>query len=229
MKLAVMQPYLFPYIGYFQLIYAADLFLIYDDVSYIKQGYINRNSVLSPNGRARFTVPVPGASSNKLISELAFSTDVSKVLRTLEQSYSKAPFFSVVFPMIRDILEHEDRSIALVCQKSYQTVFSYLGLEKQLEKTSELDYDRSASARDRLLTLCHKFDADCYINASGGRELYAKDEFAERGVALKFIDSLPVVYQQASKEFVPNLSIIDVLMNCSPGEVISLLKQYELN
>ena len=101
MKLAVMQPYLFPYIGYFQLIYAADLFLIYDDVAYIKQGYINRNSILSPNGAARFTIPVPGASSNKLISELKFSGDVAKVLRTIEQRYCKAPHFEEIFPMIR--------------------------------------------------------------------------------------------------------------------------------
>lgn len=229
MKLAIMQPYLFPYIGYFQLIYAADLFVIYDDVSFIKQGYINRNSVLSPNGKMRFTVPVPGASSNKLISELTFSSDVSKVLKTIEQSYTKAPYFEVVFPLVREILEYEDRSIAVVCQKSYQAMFSYLGLEKQFIKSSELEYDRTLSARDRLVALCRKFQADCYINAPGGRSLYAKREFAEQGVDLKFIDSFPVEYPQGNREFVPNLSIIDVLMNCSPHESINLFKQYGLN
>jgi len=228
MKLAVMQPYLFPYIGYFQLIYAADLFLIYDDVAYIKQGYINRNSILSPNGATRFTVPVPGASSNKLISELAFSEDVAKVLRTIEQSYSKAPHFEEVFPMIRGALELDDRSISSVCQKSFEDIFSYLGLEKQLKKTSELEYDRSASARDRLIALCHQFGADCYINAPGGRKLYAKQDFAEKGIDLKFVDSLPVEYSQGSAEFVPNLSIIDVLMHCPPEEVKRLLSRYEL-
>ena len=156
MKLAVMQPYLFPYIGYFQLIYAADLFLIYDDVAYIKQGYINRNNIWSANGATRFTVPVPGASSNKLISDLAFSGDVAKVLKTIEQSYSKAPYFEGVFPMIREALELDDRSIASICQKSYEDIFSYLGLEKQFKKTSELEYDRSASARDRLIALCQQ-------------------------------------------------------------------------
>lgn len=228
MKLAVMQPYLFPYIGYFQLIYAADLFLIYDDVAYIKQGYINRNSILSPNGATRFTIPVPGASSNKLISELAFSDDVTKALRTIEQSYSKAPHFGEVFPMIRGALELDDRSIASVCQKSFEDIFSYLGLEKQFKKTSELEYDRSASARDRLIALCQQFGANCYINAPGGRKLYAKQDFAEKGIDLKFVDSLSVEYSQGSAEFVPNLSIIDVLMHCSPEEVRSLLGCYEL-
>ncbi|MBJ7265753.1 WbqC family protein [Idiomarina abyssalis] len=229
MKLAVMQPYLFPYIGYFQLIYAADLFLIYDDVAYIKQGYINRNSILSPNGATRFTIPVPGASSNKLISELAFSEDVAKVLRTIEQSYSKAPYFEEVFPMIRGALELGDRSIASVCQRSFEDIFSYLGLKKQFKKTSELEYNRSASARDRLIALCQQFGADSYINAPGGRKLYAKQDFAEKGIDLKFVDSLLVEYSQGGDEFAPNLSIIDMLMNCSPSQVIENMERYELS
>lgn len=228
MKLAVMQPYLFPYISYFQLIYAADLFLVYDDVAYIKQGYINRNSILSANGAARFTIPVPGASSNKLISELAFSWDVAKVLKTIEQSYSKAPHFEDVFPVIRETLELEDRSIASVCQKSFKNIFSYLDIEKQFKKTSELEYDRSATARDRLIALCRQFDADCYINAPGGRKLYAKPEFSKQGINLKFVDSLPIEYSQGNAEFVPNLSIIDVLMHCPPEEVKHLLNHYQL-
>ena len=229
MNLAVMQPYLFPYIGYFQLIYASDLFLVYDDVTYIKQGHINRNRVLSANGATRFTLPVLDASSNKLISNLQFSADVAKVLKTIEQSYSKTPYFETVFPLIRQILEYGDRLIASVCINSYEAVFSYLGLDKQLRKTSELEYERSKSAQDRLIALCHQFGADCYINAAGGRTLYAKSDFAEQGVELKFIDSLPVEYQQGNSEFVPNLSIIDVLMNCSPEEVVYLMTQYELN
>lgn len=229
MKLAVMQPYLFPYIGYFQLIYASDLFLIYDDVAYIKQGYINRNSILSTNGATRFTVPVPGASSNKLISELAFSGGVAKVLKTIEQSYSKAPYFEDVFPIIRGTLELEDRSIASVCRKSFEDIFFYLGIEKQFKKTSELEYDRSASARERLIALCQQFGADCYINAPGGRKLYAKPDFDEKGIDLKFLDSFPVEYSQGGAEFVPNLSIIDALMQCSPGSIRGLLSQYELN
>ncbi|WP_417522031.1 WbqC family protein [Marinobacter sp.] len=229
MKLAVMQPYLFPYIGYFQLIHASDLFLIYDDVAYIKQGYINRNAISSPNGVTRFTIPVPGASSNKLIKELSFSNNVTKVLSTIEQSYSKAPHFADVFPLVERVLQHEDRSIASVCMRSYQEIFSYLGIQKRFRKTSELDYDRTASAKDRLIALSHKFEADCYINAPGGRSLYFKDDFEKHGVRLQFIDTLPIQYQQGGRDFAPNLSIIDVLMNCSICEVERLLTMYALN
>lgn len=228
MKLAVMQPYLFPYIGYFQLIYAADFFLIYDDVAYIKQGYINRNSILSVNGVTRFTVPVPGASSNKMISELAFSRGVSKIIRTIEQTYSKASYFKDVFPMILEALQHEDRAIASVCQKSYEDIFSYVGIEKKIYKTSELEYDRNNNARDRLFSLCNKFGSDCYVNSPGGRDLYSKQDFSERGIDLKFIKMLPVEYPQGGVEFVPNLSIIDILMRCSPEEINNMLARYEL-
>jgi hypothetical protein len=229
MKLAVMQPYLFPYIGYFQLIYAADLFLIYDDVSYIKQGYINRNSVLSPNGPSRFTLPVPGASSYKLIRNLQFSTDVKKVLKTIEQSYAKAPYFEPVLPLISQVLEQEDRAIASVCLNSYQAICSYLGLDKQFKKTSELDYDRTASAQNRLINLCQKFGADCYINSPGGRSLYSKADFMKHGIKLNFIESLPVEYQQGNNTFEPNLSIIDVLMHCPPSEVLNMMALHELD
>ena len=228
MKLAVMQPYLFPYIGYFQLIYAADIFLIYDDVAYIKRGFVNRNNLLTPNGVTRFTVSVPGGSQNKLFSDLKFSRNVDKVLKMIEHGYSKAPYFDDVFPIIRETLEFEDRSIASVCMKSYENIFSYLSIDRKIRKTSDLDYDRSTSALERLVMLCEYFGADCYINSPGGRKLYAKPDFANRGIKLKFIDSLPVTYSQGTSEFVPNLSIIDVLMRCSPETVKNFLTYYEL-
>lgn len=228
MKLAVMQPYLFPYIGYFHLIHAADLFLIYDDVSYIKRGFVNRNSISSPGGLAKFTVPVLGASQNKLFSELEFSEEVDKVIKTFEYSYSKAPYFENVFPIVQKTLKFPDRSIASVCKKGFEEIFSYLDIEKVFKKTSEIDYDRSVSARDRLIALCHHFEADKYINAPGGRKLYKKQDFAEAGIDLKFVDSLEVEYRHAGENFIPKLSIIDVLMNCSPEEVTSLLGNYEL-
>ncbi len=228
MKLAIMQPYLFPYIGYFHLIDAVDLFLIYDDVAYIKRGFVNKNSIASPSGSANFTVPVLGASQNKLFSELQFSKEVDKVLKTFEYSYSKAPYFENVFPIVYETLNFPDRSIASICKRGFEEIFSYLNIEKTFRKTSEIDYDRSVNARDRLISLCNIFGANKYINAPGGRKLYKKQDFAEAGIDLQFVDSLAVEYRQAGKNFIPNLSIIDVLMNCSPEEVKFLLVRYEL-
>lgn len=229
MKIAIMQPYLFPYIGYFQLINSTDLFLIYDDVNYITRGYINRNSILTPNGIKRFTIPVNSASRNKLIKDLTFSNDINNLIKMVKYSYSKAPYFNSIFPIIKETLETNDRVIADLCLKSYKLIFAYLGIDKKLIKTSKIEYDRERPAQDRLIELCHKFNAKTYINASGGRELYKKEEFLKEGINLKFIDTLPIKYQQGRNEFIPNLSIIDILMNCSKKDILEIINKYELN
>ncbi|MEJ2491637.1 MAG: WbqC family protein [Desulfuromonadales bacterium] len=228
MNLAVMQPYLFPYIGYFQLICASDLFLLYDDVSYIKQSYINRNSILMNGQLLRFTVPVPGASSNKTINQLSYSKDVRKVIETISQSYSKAPYYGETFPMISEILKDEERSISDLCLKSYSMIFSYLDLKKKFLKTSDLVYKRDLPAEDRIIELCKKFEADCYINSHGGAFLYSKENFMDADINLLFLKPEFHAYKQMSREFVPGLSIIDCLMNCAPSEVRFLFSKYEL-
>lgn len=228
MKLAVMQPYIFPYIGYFQLIYASGLFLIFDDVSYIVRGYINRNVILSSSGEVRFTIPVLEASRNKNICELKFSSDVGKALKKIEHNYSRAPYYEAVFPLVERVLKFEERVISSVCMKSYQEIFAYLGVEKEFKRTSDLSYDRDLPAQERIIALCHKFGASCYINTLGGRDLYSKHDFFKAGVDLKFINPWMAAYPQRRKEFFPGLSIIDILMNCSPEEVKEHMNMYKL-
>ena len=150
---AVMQPYLFPYLGYFQLINCSDSFIIYDDVNFIKGGYINRNYILSNGEKQRFTIPVPGASSNTKINELCYSTDVKKVLASIQQAYSKAPYFEEVYPLIEKVLKGKERSISNVCLQSYVEIFNYLGIRKNFFKSSDLKYDRKKSPAERLVEL----------------------------------------------------------------------------
>ncbi|CAG34771.1 WbqC family protein [Desulfotalea psychrophila] len=228
MVIAVMQPYLFPYFGYYQLVNCADKFVVYDDVNYIKGGYINRNNILVKGQSQRFTVPVPGASSNKKIKELSFSSDVKKVLSTIQQSYSKALFFNEIFPIVEAILTYEDRSLAEVCKQSLSQVFAYLGVEKEIIKSSELDYDHSLSAADRLIDITRRFGANKYINSIGGQSLYNKDYFQSNGIELSFIKMDEVSYTQANNKFVPYLSMIDVLMWCKKERVVEMLKSYKM-
>lgn len=228
MNLSVMQPYLFPYIGYFQLMYASDLFLIYDDVSYIKQGFINRNSILMAGKPLRFTVPVPGASSNRLISELSYSRDVIKLLKTISQAYSKSPYFSEVFPLVRQTLELGERRVSDVCLESYRLIFSYLGLDKRILKTGDLEYQRELRPEDRIISLCKKFGANRYINPVGGSHLYSRERFKSKEVDIYFLRPIFDEYDQGGEGFFSGLSIIDCLMNCSPSQVRSMLCRYEL-
>lgn len=224
--IAVMQPYIFPYLGYYQLVNVADAFVLYDDVNFIKGGYINRNNILVDGAAQRFTLPVPGASSNKKICDLSFSPDVKKILKTISQTYSKAPFYSDVYPLIEMVLQAEDRSITSVCQLGIKSVFDYLGIEKKIIKSTDLVYDRGASPADRLIEITKSFEDSVYVNSIGGQALYDKDYFDARGVELKFLKMKLVQYSQAEDEFIPNLSMIDVLMWCEPTFVKKLLNEY---
>lgn len=228
MSFAVMQPYLFPYLGYYQLVNVVEKFVFYDDVTYIKGGYINRNNILSNNKVQRFTVPVPGMSSNVLINKLSFDNNVKKQLKSIEQSYAKAPFFSNVFPIIRRVLMDEKRNVEHICRLSITEVMDYLGIKKKYFYSSELNYQRNTGAANKLLNISKVLGSREYINSPGGKSLYSKEYFLEGGIKLQFIEMGECQYHQNSDIFVHHLSMIDVLMWNSKDEVIELLNKYTL-
>lgn len=226
MNVAIMQPYLFPWIGYFQLIYQSDIFVLYDDACFIKQGYINRNSILCNGQAQRFTVPVPGASSYKRINELCFSDQVGKIVKTVGQCYSKAPYFQDVMPLVEAVLFHQQRDITACCQRAIESIFGYLGMERKIIRSAELDYDRTENAENKVIGMCKALKGDMYVNSTGGRHLYRADSFAAQGITLRFLQANNTEYAQGEHNFVPYLSIIDVLMHCEPDQIKQALKNY---
>ena len=229
--LAIMQPYLFPYIGYIQLMAAADKFVIYDDVAFINKGWINRNKILVGGKENLFTIPLIGASQNRLIKDLEIDDSTKwrgKFLKTLEQSYKKAPQFQNVFPVIVEIIASEEKMIAGMIVKSLELIANYLEIKTEIISSSSIYQNENLKAQERILDICLKEKAQQYINPSGGMELYNKNHFAEQGISLNFIRSKPIVYPQFQNEFIPWLSVIDVLMFNSKEEVNNILNQYEL-
>lgn len=229
MKSGIMQPYLFPYLGYYQLVNSVDKFVFYDDVAYIKSGYINRNSILVDSKAQRFTVPVIGSSQNKLICDLNFDINVRKTLKTIAQTYQSAPFFSDIYPIIESVFLDNNRNVAHVSSRSISTVFDFLGIDKDFYFSSELDYDRKASREDKLIAISKLVSCNEYINGPGGRKIYDKIYFSEKGVELSFIDIKVYSYYQNGYTFIPHLSMVDVLMWNNKCDVLKLLDQYELN
>lgn len=227
-----MQPYLFPYIGYFQMINAVDVFVFYDDVNFIKGGWINRNRMLISGSDKLFTVPLKDASSFKLIKDVEINNEVpaySKILTTIAQSYKKAPFFSEVFPIIESVFRSPSSTIGDLAKLSIQAVNDYLGITTVLKRSSVDFADTKGMERaERLIAVCKQTGAEKYINAIGGQELYTKEYFASQGIDLKFIKSEPIAYKQFDNEFVPWLSIIDVLMFNSVEEIQVILNKYLL-
>lgn len=229
-----MQPYLFPYIGYFQLIAAVDKFVIYDDVNFIKGGWINRNNVLINKKSTLFTVPLDKASPFLLINETRINLKFYdnwkiKFLRSIEQSYKKSEFFSDVYPLVEKILDNQESD--LICKlalRSIKIICSYLQIQTEIVDTSEIYINKKLSGQVRVLDICKVEKATHYINPIGGIQLYSKNIFNNNNVVLNFIKAKPICYKQFENEFQSWLSIIDILMFNSVEDIKEMLNQYEL-
>lgn len=241
MTIAIMQPYIFPYIGYFQLIYASDVFVFYDDVNFINRGWINRNRILLNGTDHMITVPCKDASQNKLIKDIAVLNDpkaINKLLTTIRTAYSKAPFFTSVFPIIEEVLstamhpenEESPTNIAGMAAQSVLKICDYLGINRKF-RYSSLEYNnRELKKADRLIDICHVEGIKHYINASGGKAIYTKEYYAEKGIELDFLNSQKYEYTQQNNTFVPWLSMIDVLMYNSIDDINNkILPLYHLD
>lgn len=232
MKIAVMQPYIFPYIGYFQMIHAVDKFIFYDDVNFIKQGWINRNKILVSGKDYLFTVPLSKANSftlikDTLINEKLYETWKIKFLQTLSQNYKRAPHFSPVYRLVSEILNLPHTGISELAIYSVQSISQYINLKTPFATSSKSYQNKDLERQERLFDICRQEKSAHYINAAGGQELYKKEDFLAEGIRLDFIKSLPLEYKQFTKPFVPHLSIIDLLMFNDPDEISGLLTQYE--
>jgi hypothetical protein len=234
-KLAIMQPYLFPYIGYFQLMHAVDRFVVYDDVAFIKQGWINRNRILINGEAAYFSVPIRHASSFVTIRETLIDDDpqnarwVEKLLKTLDNAYRRAPEFARVFPLVESVFQRTTNRIADLAVASLESVADFLEIRIDWVKSSVAYGNDRLKGEDRVIAICGAEQANEYINVAGGRELYSPARFRAHGLALQFIRPKLVEYPQFTNPFVPSLSIIDVLMFNQRERVKELLDSYDLD
>ena len=231
MKTAIMQPYFFPYLGYFQMFSAVDKFVLLDDVNFIMRGYINRNSILL-NGKAhKFSIPLEKPSQNKLINEIKLNfslKDKENFLKTIQLAYKKAPFYKDFYPILESIVLNEENDLTKYLKFSFEKAKEYLNLDTEILISSEIEKDNTLKAQDRIIEINKKLGSTTYINAIGGQELYNRDDFKAVGMELKFIKMKPVEYKQFKNEFVPNLSMIDVLMFNSIENILDMLNKYEL-
>ena len=231
MKIGIMQPYFVPYLGYFQLINAVDKYVIYDDVHYIKGGWINRNRILINGNPSYFNVPLIGASPNKLINEIEVSNEdvlIQKNLRMLEGAYKKAPYFNDVYELMKDILCSGKTNLAEYLTYSIKKICEYLDINTEIVISSELNKDNSLRGKEKVVAIVKELGGTTYYNAIGGQELYSFDYFKENGLELGFIKTNLVEYKQYNNEFQPYLSIVDIMMFNSKEEVKKMLDSYEI-
>ncbi len=221
-KLAIMQPYFLPYFGYFQLIAAVDLFVLYDDIKYTKKGWINRNRMLQNGKAVTFSLPLKGDSDYLDVRErrLAENFDRDKLLNQFIGAYRHAPHFSRTITLLEQVMRYEDTNLFGFLHHSIARTCEHLGIATEIRVSSGVAVDRNLKGQDRVLAMCGELGASTYVNAIGGMGLYSGESFREKSVELKFVRSMPFEYPQFGDEFVPWLSIIDVMM-FNPRETIA--------
>ena len=231
MKIAVMQPYIFPYLGYFQLINAVDKFIIYDDVNFIKKGWINRNYILINSKSKLFSIPLQKASQNKLINEIhIIETNKwkSDFLKTISYNYKKAPFFKDFYKILEKIINYNEINLELFVFYSIQEICNYLEIKTEFLKSSQIIKNNNLKGENKIIDICLALKATDYINPIGGIDLYDKSFFSNNKLNLYFIKPDITSYKQFENEFVPGLSIIDFLMFNSIDDTVDKLNKFEL-
>jgi hypothetical protein len=232
MKLGVMQPYFFPYIGYFQLINAVDEFVVYDAIEYTKKGWINRNRILVNGNDAYISLPLRNAPDSLFVNarQLAdtWPAERKKMLNRIGAAYRTAPEFRVIYPLIEAWLQVPERILFVFLHGLLVNLVEYLKIDTRIRISSHIDFDNELMSEDKVLAIAKARGADEYVNPIGGQGLYSRKRFQENGIRLSFLQSGETVYPQLVDEFIPSLSIIDVLMFNSPALVEEYLDNYRL-
>ena len=231
MKIGIMQPYFFPYIGYFQLIQAVDQFIVYDNIKYTKKGWINRNRILHNGKDMMFSLPLKSDSDYLNVDERELASDFNrnKLLNQIKAAYRRAPYFPHTFPLCEQVVHFEDENLFRFLHHSIVKTCEHLGITTEVKISSDIAIDHNLKNQEKVIALCNAVGASTYVNAIGGMELYSKETFREKDIELKFIKSKPFEYVQFDDEFVPWLSIIDVMMFNSREETLaSITGNYDL-
>lgn len=228
---AVMQPYLFPYIGYFQLLHACQHFVLLDDAAFIRQGWINRNRILLHGAAYTFTIPLAAQSSFAPINGTMLLPDngwKGKLIKTIDQAYRRAPHHTAVLALVEGVILAADADIASAAERSLRACMAHIGLVRPMIRSSALNLPLGLKGQERVIAICETVGTGLYVNAPGGRDLYSSAAFKAHGMDLRFLVPGEITYAQGRGSFVPGLSIIDVLMWNTPEQVRGLLARYTL-
>ena len=221
-----MQPYFLPYLGYWQLLKYVDKYIIFDDVNYIKKGYINRNKILLKTGLYQFTLSIDRVSQNKKIYELELLDGHDKILKTISQGYKNSVNFKALYPDIEDIFNFKAQFLVDFIEHSIKKICKLLSIDIEIIKSSEILL--AETGINKIIPLCKLYSANVYVNPIGGIDLYKKEDFLDHNIELKFIKSIPMEYEQLKIPFHPNLSILDFLFNVPKAEWATHLGSYEV-
>lgn len=231
--IAVMQPYLFPYLGYFQLIATADVFVLGDDLQYVRSGWVNRNRILHNDEARLITFPLKKDRFQLQINQRQlcdhFSDEAERLIRLIAESYKEAPYFAQVMPLVERLIHFPQPNISLYAEHAIREMCAYLHIVTPIMRSSDLILGSPVDKQERIIRIAHTFEATTFITPEGGSVVYDRDHFARNRLLVRFFRMNPVEYRQFRQPFVANLSIIDVLMFNCVEQVQQMLTQYRLD
>lgn len=230
MKIGIVQPYFLPYIGYFALINSVDKFVYFDDVQYIRRGWVNRNRIKIVDNWHYITLPVSKASFSANINEIYIAKDekeVNKIKKSIENNYRKAPCYNEIKELLFDLIV-SGKNLSKLNISLTNKVCNYLDINTKMYISSEIIKSNFLKGEDKIIDICKILDGNHYINPIGGVKIYSKEKFSKYGIKLNFIKMNEIVYPQGKRDFIPNLSIVDVLMWNSKEDIRSILNNYIL-
>ena len=235
MKIAIMQPYLFPYIGYFSLIYNTDRFVFFDTPQYIRKGWINRNRIISSSGEPiYFTVPTQKAARETAINQILINNEEQwqeKLYGQLSVYKNKAPYYAKVLELVHEVVDGEKNMISKLAIDSVMKTCNYLGIDKPFDVFSKMKLPGVvANAPDEwALSISKALGCDTYVNPPGGMSFFDRDKYKTAGIKLQFLQQELIPYVQKLGRFVEGLSIIDLMMFCKEDEIREMMEHYELS
>jgi hypothetical protein len=214
---SVMQPYFFPYIGYWQLINESDIFILFDDVQYIKKGFIDRNTIIFNSQPLKIKLELKKSSQNKKINQIFIGNNRCSILNQIDSSYKKAPNYKNFMPIVENIMLNEEENLARFLGYSILKIAEYLNIDTVFKYSSDFKTFTSGKEKIKDLTILNK--GNIYLNMIGGKRLYDREEFLKSGINLMFMNCNTIIYPQSSNLFLPFVSILDVCFN-TPIEII---------
>ena len=235
MKVAIMQPYFLPYIGYFQLINAVDEFILFDTPQFIRHGWIERNNILKLNGEPSYIkVPLVKHNRNISIKDVKINNSTNwqdKIFAQLTHYKKKAPFYNEVLALLKGIFKNDTQSIVQLNNYSLLIICEYLNIKTSIKIWSEMNIEiEETNAPDEwALNICKRINASSYINPIGGQSFFDTQKYGTSDIEINFIESNELKYKQFGNEFAPWLSIIDLMMFNRKEDIKCMLNQYTLS
>lgn len=233
-SVVLMQPYFFPYIGYYSLIDKADIFIVCDEVQYIRQGWMNRNRILNCNTEFHYIcMPVIKAPQKTAIKDIRIDQQLqwkTKLRQDLTRYRNYGRYYKNAMEVIEACLAYETDSLTAFHVNSMKQVMAYVGIEGRIEVLSEMNLKlpEIKAADEWGLYVTKALGGKTYCNPPGGMNFYSSQKYTQNGVEILFVINKLAPYNQGRDYFVPGMSMIDAMMFISPSQILEHVKNYEV-